>query len=393
MASLNWADVVEMTHDEAKQSCLDFLDSVGFTATSWQEGEPALALVELVAEVYVFGSKLAVFLKTFALNSTSSGEALTKFSDSHYDNQRAGAVAAQRRVSLACAAGSGPHSIGLGALVIASPDGPTYRNIADGVTVYPVVLASGGTLSNLVFEAEVAGSGSNKSAGTATILVTTLAGVTVTSDSIERSGSDEETDAVLKVRNKTKWALLTRFEIIDDAVVNIALDSTLSVTSVYVESSNPRGAGTFDVYMAEDLVTASAGDIALAQTALDLVVFGSIATPKTCLVFAAPVVLLGITGTVYYQGSYSVVEMQAATQAALEEFVRTIPLGGFDYYPGPSNVVPKNDVETAIKDVTIGGQTVKKTVVLSFPAGDLSVSAHGKVTLGTIALTYTAVTG
>src|SRR6187402_256554 len=118
MPTLNWADIVEVSHDEAKQSLLDLLDSVGFTATSWQEGEPALACVELSAEIWHQLSKVSVFFKNFALNSTSEGEALTRFSDSHYDNQRDGAVAAQRRTSLACIATAGPHTFDVSDLVI-----------------------------------------------------------------------------------------------------------------------------------------------------------------------------------------------------------------------------------------------------------------------------------
>lgn len=393
MALLNWADVVEISHDDAKQTLLDLLDSVGFTGTSWQEGEPVLACVELGAEIWHQGSKVAVFLKSFAINITSSGEALTNFSDSHYDNQRTGAVAAQRRTALACAATAGPHTINIGDLVLAHDDGPTYRNIADGVTVYPVVLASGGALSGLIFEAEVAGADANKAPGSVTSLVTTLAGVTVTSDAIERVGLDEETDPTLKLRNKTKWPTLSEFEVIDDLVIQICLVATEAVSGVVVDSQNPRGEGTFDVYMAEDLITASAGDITLAQAALDLRVFGATATPKTALVFGAPAAVLDITGIVYYQGSYEPSDMEAATRAALEDFIRTIPLGGFDFYPGPSNVVPKNDVESVIRDVTIGGQAIKKTVVLSAPAADLLVAPFGKVTLGTISITYTRAVG
>ncbi len=393
MATLNWADIVEITHDDAKQTLLELLDSVGFTATSWQEGEPALACVELSAEIWKQLSKVAVFLKTMGLNSTSRGEALTRFADSHYDNQRSGAVAAQRRVTLTCAATSGPHTVNLGALVLASPDGPTYRNVADGVTVYPATLPSGGSLSGLIFEAEVAGlSASGKAPNTVTILQTTLAGVTVISDLAERDGSNEESDPVLQNRNTTKWALLTEFELIDDAVVNIALDATFGVTLVKVDSQNPRGAGTFDVYMAGDLVTASAGDITLAQAAIDARVFGSGATPKTCLVFGAPVAPLSFTGTIYYQGSYESADMALATDDAIKAFLKTIPLGGFDYYPGPSNVVPVNDVEAVLRSVQIGGQDIRKTVVL-VGASDLSVAPFGKVTYGTIDLTFTRVTG
>jgi hypothetical protein len=360
MASLNWADVVEITHDGAKQTLLQLLDAVGFTATSWQEGEPALACVELSAEIWSQLSKAAVFLKGFALNSTSSGDALTRLSDSHFDNQREGAVTAQRRISLSCAAGSGPHTLNLGSVVIVHADGDTYRNVEDGVTVYPVVLSSGGSLSGLVFEAEVAGSAANKGPGSVTTLLTTLAGVTVTSDIPERDGSDAESDPVLKKRNTTKWALLTEFELIDDAVINIALTATQAVTGVVVDSTNPRGAGTFDVYMAGDLVTASASDITAAQDALDRRVFGSTDTPKTCLVLAAPVVPLNFSGTIYYKGSYTTTDITNATTAALEAYVATIPLGGFDFYPGPSHVVPVNDLEAALRAVQIAGQTVAK---------------------------------
>lgn len=393
MALLNWADVVEITHDDAKQTLLGLLDSVGFTATSWQEGEPALACVELSAEIWTQLSKVAVFLKGAFLNSTATGEALTRFSSSHYDNTRTGAVAAQRRVTLTCAATSGPHTINLGAVVLAHPDGPTYRNIADGVTVYPATLPSGGSLSGLVFEAEVAGlDASGKAANTVTILQTTLAGVTVTSDVAYRDGSDAESDAVLRTRNTTKWAQLTQYELIDDAVINIALNATAAVTGVAVNSNNPRGAGTFDVYMASDLVTASAGDIALAQAALDALVFGSSATPKTCLVYGAPETPLNLSGTVYYQGSYDATTMASATDDAINAFLETIPLGGFDYYPGPSNVVPVNDVEAVLRAVQVSGQEVKKTVVLTSPS-DLFVGSFGKVTYGTISLTFTRVTG
>jgi hypothetical protein len=390
MPTLNWADVVEVTHAEAKQSLLEYLDAVGFTSTSWQEGEPALAMVELSAEIWHQCSKFAVFIKEAMLNTTATGEALTRLSVSHYDNTRTGAQTAQRRVTLACAATAGPHNFDAGDVVIQHPDGPTYRLIDNGdpFVVFPIVLASGGSQADLIFEAEVAGTGSNKGDGSVLSLLTTFAGVTVASDLIERSGVDQESDPTLRERNTTKWALLTEFELIDDAVVNICLEATVAVTAAAVDSQNPRGAGTFDVYMANSLETASAGDIALAQAAIDARVFGATATPPTCIVFGAPEEPLDLTGTVYFKGSHDPTVLETATNLAIEEYVAQIPLGGYDFYPGPSNVVPINDVEAVIRAVTIGGQNVSKTVVLTAPI-DLSVSLYGKVVVGTISLTYT----
>jgi hypothetical protein len=401
MASVNWSDIVEILHDEAKQALVDMLDSVGYTATSWQEGEPGLAHVELSAEIWAQVSKVAVFLKGAYLNATSSGEALTNFADSFYDNKRFGAVAAQRTISLACAASAGPYTLapdGTHDVIIQHPDGPTIRLIDDGVTVFPVTLPSGGSVSGLLFEAEVAGAAANKAPNTYTILLTTLAGVTVTSDTQARPGTDAEPDPTIKLRNKTKWALLTKFELIDAAVRNICIVAGAgAITDAVVNSTNPRGAGTFDVYVTGELETASVTDVANAQAAIDRYVFGSSATPKTALVFAAPGVDLNVTGTVFYQGSYDPIDLAAATQAALEEFIKLIPLGGYDFYPGPSNVVPVNDIETAIKETQIGGQDVKKTVVLTDVNGggvaNLLVTPFGKVQPGTFNLTYTRVTG
>ncbi len=390
MADLNWADVVEITHDEAKQAKLEQLDASGYTATSWQEGDAGLAHVELSAEIDVQLSKVAVFLKKAALNDTAENEALTRLSRSHYDNERDDATTAQRRITLACSASAGPHTFDVGDVVIEHPDGPTYRNIDDGVTVYPVTLPSGGTVSDLIFEAEVAGTDANKAPGSVNQLLTTLAGVTIVSDVAERDGADEESDLVLRTRNTTKWALLTQYELIDDAVINICLVATDSVTGVAVDSTNPRGAGTFDVYMAGELETAGVTDIAAAQSAIDARVFGSTATPKTCIVYGAPEVALNLTGTVYFKGSYEPVDLEAATLLALEEYAKQVPLGGYDFYPGPSNVVPINDVEAVIRAVEVGGQYVSKTVALVAPL-DLSVAAYGKVTIGTIALTFTPV--
>lgn len=388
MPILQWSDIVEVTHDDAKQSILNLLETVGFAATSWQEGSVPLAFVETSAEIWSQLSTVAVFLKTMALNDTSVGDALTRFSSSHYDNERLLAVAAQRTTALACTADAGPHSFNVGDVVIAHPDGNTYRNVDDGITVYPVTIPSGGTATGLTFEAEVAGIASNKGADTVTIMVTTLAGVTVISDEIKRTGTDAEADPRLRLRNTTKWPLLTRFQLTASAVQNLAYTAAQGVTTVEVDATNPRGAGTFDVYVAGELTTAGGADVDAVQAKIDRYVFGSSAPTKTCLVIAAPEQPLDLTGTIYYQGAYTSAQLLGATTAALIEFIKTIPLGGMDFSPGPNHVVPYNDITDVLREVQISGQAVKKTVVMSSPSSDTFVAPFGKVTLGTVALTF-----
>lgn len=385
--ALTWSQIVEVTHDDAKQDILNTLDTFGFAATSWQEGAFGLHCVEVGAWLYSKASTFAVFLKSMGLNETAAGEALTRFSVSHYDNERNDAIATQARVTLSCSATEGPHSIGLGDVVLTDTDGHTFRNIEGNSVSYPATLTSGGNVT-LLFEAEVAGGDSNIAEGAALSLVTTLAGVTASGFTKTRVGSDEESDVAIRLRNSSRWGQLAEFELIRDRVENIARNAHESIVHVGVDDQNPRGPGTFDVYIAAATATSGPTEIIAAQDAFDARVFGS----ETCLVQAAPAVALNITGIAYHDNHYTSAAVSAAITDALLAFIETIPLGGFDYSPGPANFVPKNDIEAVIKNTEIDGVKVVKTVTLSSPAGDVPVSAFGKVTQGTWTITLSAVT-
>jgi hypothetical protein len=220
-----------------------------------------------------------------------------------------------------------------------------------------------------------------------------MAGVRVTSDTLDRSGIDEESDPRLQARNSSKWSQLTEFELIGDRVENIALNVSSAITAVGLDDQNPRGAGTFDVYLAGLDATAGSEDVTAAQAAFDARVMGSGATPKTCMVYAAPEAALNLVGTVYYSSNFTASAVQSQVEAALVAFIRTVPLGGFDFSPGPSAVVPKNDIEAVISTITINGIRPVKTVVLTTPTGNHAVPSFGKVTRGTWSLTYVAVNG
>lgn len=388
MAALNWADIVEIPRAQAKQSLLGLLQDVGFAATSWQEGSIPLACVELGAQLWHEFSKVGVYLKTAYLNDKATGEALRRFSLSHYDNEKETAVSAQRRVTLTCSATEGPHNVNVGDLIIAAPDGATYRNVEGLSVVYPATIPTGGT-KTLLFEAEQPGAASSLADGALLTtsggqLVTTLAGVTITGDTVERVGLDEETDGRLRLRNATKWALLSNWELIADGALQLALKTSPSVASVALDDNNPRGAGTFDIYLAQLTETATPQMVADVQAAVDRRVLGNVLG----LVKAAPEVALNPAGVVYHSPQFTSAAVQAGVEAALLAFVGTIPLGGFDFSPGPVRVVPINDIESVIRDALVDGQAARKTVVLTTPGADIDVPAYAKVTLGTPALTY-----
>jgi uncharacterized phage protein gp47/JayE len=390
-ASLNWTDVVELDREDVRQDTLGLMEDAGFPSTSWQPFSDALAHVELTADTRVDLSKIAVFFKKAFILETSTGVALTTLARSEYEVERNRASEAQGQILLTCDANNGPHSVDVGEITLTHRDtGQTYRNVEDGITVYPVTLGTSASV-NLLFEAEVAGSAGNF-ANVASIddidfeLTTTLAGVSVTSYSLSVSGVDEESDERLRERCNLKWARnLPKLGLIDEGVKASALEAAPGVATVAVDSTNPRGSGTFDVYIAGVDTTASSQDVSDVQLAIDVQTFGRNNTPKTCIVYAAPEQELDIEGVVYFTGAEAAV-VQAAVEAALVAFIRSVPCGGFSYLPGPQHTVPLNDIENVIK---VGVQSVadpKCTVQLD--GTDMTVSLFGKVIRGDWDLTY-----
>lgn len=393
---LSWNDVVEVSREEARQTFLDMLDGIGFAATSWQEGSIPLALVEVAADFWSRGTKIAVAVKGFGLNDTAQGEALRRFSLSHYQNTKLAAVAAQRLVTLECEAGEGPHTIDVNDVVITDAAGKLWRNVEDpdgnSPASYPATIPSGGTLQ-IIVEADEPGA-HNPEAGGVSILVSTYAGVTVVDDQILRRGTDEERDERLRERNALKWSLLTRFGSIDEAAVALALGASEGVSRVAVHSRAPRGDGTFDVYITGDTGAAGTEDLEAVQAAIEPYLMGQLDTSdpddihhvlsggqRVLLVQNAPLLPLDIEGTIYLSAEHDWDDVRPLLIEHLEAWRRTIPLGGFPY-PSPGNRVSLNEIEHQIRRFELGGQRPIRTVVLTTPSSDVAVPAFGHVTQG-----------
>lgn len=395
---LLYSDIVAVSQDSAVQQILNDLDAEGFSATSWQEGSMALLQVNLTGELQSKLADVAVQLKGAFIpsNPTCVSDALTVVSSGFYDNQRNDAVTAQHLVTLTCAATQGPYTINASDLVCSyvSPDGGLqlqFRNV-DGSAfgagpAYPATLASGTSLQFL-FECETAGANANvggdatnTGATTTFKLVTTLAGVTITAHSIYRSGMDQESDTRLLQRDQLKWSTLSAVELFDDRVKYWALTAAPAITTVAVDSTNPRGQGTFDVYVAELDSTANQTDVSLVQQALDLRTMGRNAPTKTCMVFPAPEVPIDISGALYYFGIAETLALTAATNALLS-FIRAAPAGGYSFLPGAQHVIPREDIAAIMRDAVLEAGATKATVVLSSPTTDIAVAQFGKVIRG-----------
>ena len=358
-----------VTRAETLALMIDELESLGFTVTAWQDGSPQKTLFAVFSLVVADLTEVVKQICEFGFSELSSGAALREISRNQFDNTKIEATTdswTERLTSTATV----PYTILPGQLRIATASGVEYVNTTGGT------LTAGGTLP-LTIVAVTAGQVAVGD-GQITRLLTPLAGVTCTNITHLVVGNDAETDAALKLRNRTKWARLS-VEMVADAYINIALNASTSVRKAAVEDNNPRGAGTINVYIA-----GAAGDVDVPTVATVQDVFATHAfqtdtaaalntTTTRVLVKAADEQALAVTGTVYYDAAVALTTITGRVEGALNAFIAGLPIGGLSY-PPPGNLVPKNEIENAIRSVE-----GVRTVVLSVPSADVAVASFAVV--------------
>lgn len=366
-----------VTSTEATETILDLLRSLGFETTGWVEGTIQLTIVKALAILFSDGTEGTAITARQGVNSTASGDGLTDFSASHFDNTRVEAVATVGPARLTNTARN-PYTIEVGQLVAATSNGVEFRNTTGGV-----LAASGGTLQ-LTWQARLAGENGNVPLNAINTLLTPLAGVTIANDEgtpwYTTTGANAESDAVLKLRNSTKWATLT-VELVRESYINIAL--TAGARKVAVNDQNPRGAGTIDVICAAERSELAPATLEAIQAAFyartfqtDLA-YPASSTSRVATLPPTPAPL-DITATIYHRAGVSVSVIEERCITAMEDFLTRTPLGGWDYSPGPANVVALADIYDVLKNVTD-----VRTVVMTLPTADVSVGTLDLVTKGT----------
>lgn len=360
-----------VTQDQALSTLVDWLAAAGFNSRSWQSGSTQLTFLTAFARGYSKVTEMVSTLAKAGFNETAEGEWATRFARSNYDNERVPASTTRHLMQFACSSNAGPYPQAAGKIVVS--DGTrTYRLVNDDT--YPIVtIPSGGSVS-MVCEAEVAGAAGNVAPGTITRMITTFVGVDCTNTSILKAGTDEEQTTRLRERNRTKWANLS-IEVTADGCRYLALSASAEVQKTYIEDTNPRGAGTVDVYVFGYDRPVSPDGVTLVQLALDKRFVGNIQPngSRRALAISAPEYDLITGGTIYCQPGQTAAA-QVAVEAALLELVRQAPLSGFDYTPGATNVLARNDIIQAIE-----GAAGVRLSVLTTPAADLTIPDHAGI--------------
>lgn len=360
---------------------IQLLEALKFRATSWQTTSIPFALVMLGAHLFTKGQQFAAFVAKQPYLGQVAGELLALLAQSHFQRTRRESAAAQFRETFTTAAGEGPHSINVGDLVVSDGE-HTYRNVDGLGVIYPVSLTSAVPVTLLV-EAEEPGSDSNVADNTITTMVTTKAGVTCTNDadpatgtSVITIGADEEDDATLETACETQWGNLT-IQTVQAGTVSALINSAPGIAKAKVDDSNPRGAGTLDGYIAGAASVAGGSDVTAAQAALNARFFDNGGSPPRAQALASAAAVLAPTGTVYFDANYSAADVQNAVEAAILAYLKTAPIGGFNFSPGPSNIVRMDDLGTVIKETELSGGSPVKTVDVT--SADLTVGTFDVV--------------
>lgn len=378
-----------ITRSQQLDWIVDKLQQLGFETTGWQVGRIQKTLITLFA---LAGSDLSEVVKAIAdmgFSKYAKGDALTMLSKSRYDNDRFLAEYTSGPMTLTSTA-SIPYVIQEGQLLATTAEGVQFRNTTGGV------LSSGSpeapTTLVLEWKAVLAGLEGVVPPNTVNRLVTSLSGVTISNPGspwYTVAGKDEEPDEILHLRNATKWATMT-VETTRDGYINIALNN--GARKVAVADTNPRGPGTIDVYVAAETGLVGASDIAALQWEFSKRAFQTTATwppnPDSRVWVKHPDVRpLDIQATLYYDPNVTELIIRERALKALREYLRLSPIGGWDYRPGPYNIVQREDLIDVLKSVE-GMRTVKMQV----PAESYFVSAFDLLAEGNWDLTLIQVT-
>lgn len=381
-----------LTRTQALDYVTSKMTALGFDTTSWADGSIQKTFLMTTAIVVADVSEVVKSIAEFGFNAYSKGVPLKELSRSRYNNEYVAAVATKGPMTLSNVA-SVPYTIKVGELISATANGVEFRNTTGGT----LSAGSTSTPSTLVlqWEARKRGTSGNVALNAVTKLLTPLAGVTVANDSgtpwYSTAGADEESDASLQARNRTKWSTLT-VEYVAETYESIA--RAAGAVKVKVNDSNPRGAGTIDVYAASSFTllgtaTMEAIQLAFSQRAFQTDSAWADPWPNTTSRVATkhpPTAALDITGVIYHYAAYDGTDVLTRVTTALEDFLTQTPIGGWDYSPGPANVVLQEDIIDVVKAVE-----GVKTFVMTSPSGTTSVGTTALVTKGTWAISPVAV--
>lgn len=337
--------VVPATKDEIRQRILDICEAAGLPVTAWQPGSFPLTVVEFCAEVFADLFLAVAQIANGAILELCSGGWLILRGRSQYQEDPKPSTFTVGTVRLDDH-GGGPHTITIGAVLVATPGGLRYRNTSGGT------LPLNGSL-DVTFSAEATGAKYNVSVGEISVLVTSLPTVSVSNPSIGTSGTwvttlgtDAESGEAFKQRLSAKWGTLSTGSPI--SAYEFKALSLLGVTRCRVDDGNPDGPGTTRVYI----------DSAAAVSALQAILDAFVPASSKSTAMAATSQTVTIPGTIYV-ATASRAAAETAVSANLTELALRIQIGGIvrkaDVYEAITSALPDDNKSDFVLGSTWAG--------------------------------------
>lgn len=188
------------TRDQVLRAIIDYLQSLGFVTTSWQEGSVQRNILTAFADSYARSTNVIKGLVENTLTNPT-GDWLDLVGVYRFGVTRLPATETIRDVDFTCSPSAGPHTILANSYITAG--GVRY------LTRVETIIASG-TTETIECIAEFPGVAGNLPSTTAIALVTPYTGVTaVFNGDPTTPGTDAEKDARYWTRCQLRWSELT----------------------------------------------------------------------------------------------------------------------------------------------------------------------------------------
>lgn len=382
--SYTLADLLDPPDETAlTTTMLAALTSVGFPVTSWPSGGAGRTLVQAFARVLADALGLVGNVARGSLldlapgtDPGSPGDWLTLFALSNYGLTRRAAASAVVKVRLAAASGAGPYTITPGQLWALSTTGRRYNSANTG----SVTVTAGPSTVDIELRAESPGAAYNLGLGAALTLETPLPGVTVLSiesssgsgTAMVTAGTDQERDAALRARCRSRWATIglqhtaDAYDALARQVPSVGDPLVSLVTRTKVDDTNPRGAGTVNVWIAGEAGPLDAPE----EAAVDAYLQDRKSVTADLQVQNATAVPVNVTATIYARNNS---DASDEAEERVTNAINAVAIGGTVYR-----------AQLLEELMTPAGVF---NAVISSPTGDTALDPDEVATVGTITIT------
>ncbi len=354
--------VKDLSKEELYDDFVEIGDALGLPASLFEEGEPAWGILQIFAErlAELWNTWIARAMRAAFLDF-AEGDWLTLKAALDYETDRREDAFAAATLTVRNTGGGFYNPLGVGTVRIQNENGKTFRNVSTGMLAAWVGSGPFPTCE-LDFEADEAGPGSNTSiGGIVTTPVSAPSGVEVITNATPILGTAREVDPLLRARARLQpstlspapplsayeyWALSAKRP--DGTAVDVtrarAIDDGNGVIRVILAGASGATAGDMDTEGSDVFIVWTLLASRVLAIGFDVQAYG--ATPVTVEFTQTLIVDRGSLLTE--------AEATAASEAAVNAYFSTLPIGGHRTVDGGDGYVFASEVNAKASESAEG---------------------------------------